>query len=1627
MTTDHQLEDILKKTPRAVSLLSDGELRRVIDDDDERETRRMHAAAEWLVRGWLEQKSMTKLREELQCVGDLIPELLMQAFESHVLPLRGVWPRHLEQHVSDLLNGTWNDAEGYLSRRIQEFCDCDGIFPVVVPDGAIAVPFRMLRSVEKRAFMDMDNAPVPGWRKEVAAVWESIGIRYKVTLGCYIGFPDNVAAQRTISGNSFALSLLLASSRNPHDFDPLTVLCTGGVVLGRLRGVSGLVAKGELANRIGVKVFAWVGEPSSPPSERPSECLCEFELADESQLHTALSALWDELSNRQLLKISMPEVKRRVAESVKRFPEQAAAADLDRAREIASHFFGRKAQINWLHRQAREQAGLANPRWIWIEGESGCGKTTFAAAFALQLAKNGFSVFTHFFDEEQSLEDACKGAASFLGRVAPIDFSGLADEDGFGRFQYALDELARESPKGPVALIFDGIDEAQGNVVRLRQLNQVSNVLMVFSSTPIRSGNALDEMRNGRPMIEMSHRNQHGLWERGLGRLAASYVEEWLGSITPQIDQSLQDAIIIASQGLPQLVAAFIADFRAGALRDLPTGFSLPTSLDAYYTQRIADHLRASGAGDFNNALLQHILAQLATAHGRWAMDEDSLCYLLSPILTAFPGADIATALTRGGGLLEHVPKLGWRLFHGSLQTHYLQNQPLQASVAVARERWVTAQKEWRDEDMPLNLRRYIARQLPSILAEEKDTKGLLALAKDPEFRRFQEQTFPDIPRAGTDTMRLALKTALAAGNFPAAAEMALLHSAHIEQLSQVDLLQLVQSKRYSYAVALADLAENWDTRLLVKLAVAAALMVNGSPHQAAELLDEMASQRNPKLWTKFAPGSGACAAVLLPLLVGAPTRYFDWLGLDQAFRGDEKLEMAALMGVRGHFVEALELLDREVESKERESTRQKILKQLAASDPRQALLWLDEFTLPKQRAWASVDLVKAFTRRGVETGNAFWHAAALRAEEKLWRRPRPSDHFGASEVNLFLCQRVQCKVERAIGKLSLGDSRSAQKLLDACKRLIRDTPDRPFSSSDPKFRKKNWDANAEASRSKARALVSYGCGRALCGDTAKASAAFRMAFDLQEQRLTMKWESPISNAKLLSGFIAELAQTLPCEPVLEWYRLALERIETVISRTKREKQIELRFVLCRRLATIGLIEDAEVQWKQLGELNAPKQTAELQPYFAACAAKFGLDGSKYKARFNKTDDQLLIAARIARDWFVSGNLNEAVQRILADIRLRPAIGAAQSWGPACVGGAIGSVASHNADAIFAAKVFYDCEQRLGNTPPRAKPRYLAELAEAQYSGGLDDDARRVIRTAANIVQQDDYPAWNVAANVLSINARWENMGVPDLTCLIEKLDNSRPFEFAKNAAKMIPVVARHGFSEIVNDMIDRAEKQISAISDEKGRWTAHAEVILALARAAVDQSDLRSVAIIWHNRLNEEIDQRGAYAKASGTTQRLFRPQKLKHAQALLAALDDDFPQALRIARGIRVPEPRSDALRDLALLASCDPTRHGVKSLMLGISHRPDTHLPRVLAALADAGAKDDACDLFPACAEYFDATCRGVATLVKLLKPGTEELTKIWHACGAALDLFPEKLQGEQHDVGAPDPLECSTQPP
>jgi hypothetical protein len=162
--------------------------------------------------------------------------------------------------------------------------------------------------------------------------------------------------------------------------------------------------------------------------------------------------------------------------------------------------------------------------------------------------------------------------------------------------------------------------------------------------------------------------------------------------------------------------------------------------------------------------------------------------------------------------------------------------------VNAAHERWVAVRQKWSHKELPANLRRYLARQLLTILAEEKDTEGLLALAKDAEFLRFQEQTFPDVPRAGTETMRLAPNTALAGKNFPVAAEMAFMHSARIEQLSQTNLLQLVQSGQHSRAVALAELAENWDTRLLARLAVAAALMANGSPRRAASLLDDLAS-----------------------------------------------------------------------------------------------------------------------------------------------------------------------------------------------------------------------------------------------------------------------------------------------------------------------------------------------------------------------------------------------------------------------------------------------------------------------------------------------------------------------------------------------------------------------------------------------------------------------------------------------------------------------------------------------------------------------------------------------------------------------------------------------------------------
>jgi hypothetical protein len=203
---------------------------------------------------------------------------------------------------------------------------------------------------------------------------------------------------------------------------------------------------------------------------------------------------------------------------------------------------------------------------------------------------------------------------------------------------------------------------------------------------------------------------------------------------------------------------------------------------------------------------------------------------------------------------------------------------------------------------------------------------------------------------------------------------------------------------------------------------------------------------------------------------------------------------------------------------------------------------------------------------------------------------------------------------------------------------------------------------------------------------------------------------------------------------------------------------------------------------------------------------------------------------------------------------------------------------------------------KVGEYAGEGKTRVLAELAEAQHSGGSEDAARRVIRSAADIGKLERFPTWKVAANVLSMEARWENSGDSNLTCLIGKLDPSRHFEFSKDVAEMIPAVAKNGFNEVTSHLIQLAEKHIRAIRDEKGKWNAHAEMTLALARAAIVQPDLKSVARNWHDRLDEDIKKRSASARVSGRTQRLFRPQKLRHAQAMLLALEDDFPQALRI-----------------------------------------------------------------------------------------------------------------------------------
>jgi len=143
----------------------------------------------------------------------------------------------------------------YLTARILDFLNADGIFPLVVGrTSAVAVPFNFSRSFLRPAeICDQTPTSLTAWTKEVEVLFEHYGHHLGASILCQFD-PDHPP-----KGGSFCLALLLARERlranSVEEFPPLEALVTGAFRKGRLHEVEDVEAKRQLAMKLGCAMF----------------------------------------------------------------------------------------------------------------------------------------------------------------------------------------------------------------------------------------------------------------------------------------------------------------------------------------------------------------------------------------------------------------------------------------------------------------------------------------------------------------------------------------------------------------------------------------------------------------------------------------------------------------------------------------------------------------------------------------------------------------------------------------------------------------------------------------------------------------------------------------------------------------------------------------------------------------------------------------------------------------------------------------------------------------------------------------------------------------------------------------------------------------------------------------------------------------------------------------------------------------------------------------------------------------------------------------------------------------------------------------------------------------------------
>ncbi len=218
---------------------------------------------ELFVRVWLyEDDTPLRIIEFVDSISDY--DELKAALEIHACPLRRLSPNSVPRHREVLPSVRLAEHEmavwDYLSDRITQYLECDGIFPLVTrgADEAVAVAFRFNRSPDRQGTVYDDEKEIIEWSSCLETLGESGRFWGGVDVCGVLPFDTGEGKESQQIGASLGLSLILARERKRATvfgyWPPLDILATGALHSGRLTRVESIPAKLALADRLRVKV-----------------------------------------------------------------------------------------------------------------------------------------------------------------------------------------------------------------------------------------------------------------------------------------------------------------------------------------------------------------------------------------------------------------------------------------------------------------------------------------------------------------------------------------------------------------------------------------------------------------------------------------------------------------------------------------------------------------------------------------------------------------------------------------------------------------------------------------------------------------------------------------------------------------------------------------------------------------------------------------------------------------------------------------------------------------------------------------------------------------------------------------------------------------------------------------------------------------------------------------------------------------------------------------------------------------------------------------------------------------------------------------------------------------------------